>query len=184
MQGSRPPSIPLRKHKESINSMVILHTTYGDIKIELNSDKAPLTCANFKRYVQEGFYNGTIFHRVIKGFMIQGGGMTADMKEKNTHASIENEANNGLTNDKGSIAMARTQEPHSASSQFFINAKNNGFLNHRSKSMDGWGYCVFGKVIEGIEVVEKIEGVKTGNAGYHSDVPVETVAIESAEWVD
>ena len=164
--------------------MIILHTSHGDIKIELDSEKAPKTAANFKQYVQDGFYDGTIFHRVIKGFMIQGGGMLPDMSEKATRENIENEADNGLKNDKGTLAMARTQEPHSASSQFFINAKDNAFLDYTSSTVQGWGYCVFAKVTEGIEVVEAIENVATGNAGHHSDVPAEPVVIESAEWAD
>lgn len=154
--------------------MITLHTNHGDIVIELDFDKAPKTAANFKQYVDEGFYNGTIFHRVIDGFMIQGGGMNEDMTQKKTRAPIQNEADNGLKNVVGSVAMARTNDPHSATAQFFINVKDNDFLNHSSKTAQGWGYCVFGKVTEGMDVVNKIKGVKTGS----QDVPKETVLIE------
>lgn len=160
--------------------MITLHTNYGDVKIELDTEKAPKTAANFKQYVQDGHYNGTIFHRVIDGFMIQGGGFDEDMKEKQTRDSIDNEADNGLTNDTGTLAMARTPDPHSASAQFFINIKDNDFLNHKSKDSQGWGYCVFGKVVDGMDTVNKIKKVKTGNKGGHQDVPVESVIIESA----
>lgn len=158
--------------------MITLHTNYGDITLELDFDKAPKSAANFKQYAEDGFYNSTIFHRVIDGFMIQGGGMTEDMSEKETRECIENEADNGLKNDRGTIAMARTMEPHSASSQFFINVKDNDFLNHSAKNSQGWGYCVFGKVTEGLDVVDKIRAVKTGNSGFHQDVPKESVIIE------
>ncbi len=158
--------------------MITLHTNFGDIIIKLDFDKAPKTAANFQQYAQDGFYDGTIFHRVIDGFMIQGGGFDRDMTQKETRAAIENEADNGLTNTLGSIAMARTQDPHSASAQFFINVKDNDFLNHKSKDMQGWGYCVFGEVSAGMDVVNKIKGVKTGNQGGHQDVPVEAVVIE------
>ena len=158
--------------------MITLHTNHGDIVIELDFDKAPKTAANFKQYAEEGFYNGTIFHRVIDGFMVQGGGMTEDMEQKKTREPIENEADNGLKNVVGSLAMARTNDPHSATAQFFINVKDNSFLNHSSKSAQGWGYCVFGKVTDGMDVVNKIKGVKTGTKGYHQDVPVEAVIIE------
>lgn len=154
--------------------MITLHTNHGDIVIELDFDKAPKTAANFKQYVEEGFYDGTIFHRVIDGFMIQGGGMTEDMTQKKTRPAIQNEADNGLKNVIGSIAMARTNDPHSATAQFFINVKDNDFLNHSSKTAQGWGYCVFGKVTAGMDVVNKIKGVKTGS----QDVPKETVLIE------
>ena len=161
--------------------MILLKTNFGDIKIELNHEKAPNTAANFESYVKDGFYDGLIFHRVIDGFMIQGGGFTPDMGEKpEGKAPIENEANNGVANEMGTIAMARTNDPHSATCQFFINVGNNDFLNHTSESMNGWGYCVFGKVTDGMDVVEKIKTVKTGNYGYHQDVPVEAVVIESA----
>lgn len=154
--------------------MITLHTNFGDITIELNPEKAPKTCANFKQYAEDGFYDGTIFHRVINNFMIQGGGLTADMKQKSTRAPIDNEADNGLANDVGTIAMARTSDPHSATAQFFINVKDNDFLNHSGKNSQGWGYCVFGKVTDGIDVVNKIKVVKTGA----QDVPQETITIE------
>ncbi len=158
--------------------MITLHTNFGDITIELDFDKAPKSAANFKQYAEEGHYDGTIFHRVIDGFMVQGGGFDADMNQKETRAPIENEADNGLSNDAGTLAMARTMDPHSASAQFFINVKDNDFLNHKSKDMQGWGYCVFGKVSEGMDVVEKIKKVDTGNQGGHQDVPKEPVVIE------
>jgi len=161
--------------------MVKLHTNYGTITLELYADKAPVTVENFLTYVKDGFYNGTIFHRVISNFMIQGGGMEPGMKEKATNAPIKNEADNGLSNERGTIAMARTMEPHSASAQFFINVKDNTFLNHSSPTPNGWGYAVFGRVVDGMDVVDKIKEVQTGNAGYHQDVPVEDVIIESAE---
>ena len=163
--------------------MIRLTTNFGNIDIELNFDKAPKTAANFEQYVKDGFYNGTIFHRVIDNFMIQGGGMTANMQEKPTREPIENEAANGLKNDCYTIAMARTMQPHSASSQFFINVKDNDFLNHTAPTPKGWGYCVFGKVVAGTEVVDKIKTVQTGKHGYHDDVPLETVLIEKAEVV-
>ncbi|WP_339668341.1 peptidylprolyl isomerase [Dasania marina] len=162
--------------------MVILKTNYGDITLTLDFDKAPKTAENFAQYVKDGFYNGTIFHRVINNFMIQGGGFEPDMSQKETRDCIENEADNGLSNDNGTIAMARTNEPHSASSQFFINIKDNDFLNHSGKNAQGWGYCVFGKVTDGFDVVEKIKAVATGSKGGHQDVPAEDVIIESAEW--
>ncbi len=158
--------------------MITFTTNHGDIQIELDFDKAPVTAANFLQYCKEGFYEGVIFHRVIKGFMIQGGGMSSGMDEKETRATIQNEANNGLKNDKGTLAMARTNDPHSASAQFFINVADNGFLNFRSETQEGWGYAVFGKVTGGMDIVDKIEGVKTGSFGYHQDVPVEEVIIE------
>ena len=160
--------------------MVTFKTNHGDITLELYADKAPKTVENFLSYVQDGFYDNTIFHRVIDGFMIQGGGMTPDMEQKETKAPIENEANNGVANEAGTIAMARTNDPHSATAQFFINVKDNDFLNFSRESMNGWGYCAFGKVTEGMDVVEKIKNVKTGNYGYHQDVPVEAVIIEKA----
>jgi peptidyl-prolyl cis-trans isomerase B (cyclophilin B) len=160
--------------------MVTFKTNFGDITLELFEDKAPKTVENFLSYVKDGFYDNTIFHRVIAGFMIQGGGFTADMDQKDTKATIENEANNGVANEKGTIAMARTNDPHSATAQFFINVNNNDFLNHTSESVNGWGYCAFGKVTEGMDVVEKIKSVKTGSHGYHQDVPVEPVIIEKA----
>ena len=161
--------------------MVILKTSMGDIHLELDTEKAPLTTANFVEYVNSGFYSNTIFHRVIPGFMVQCGGFESGMKQKSTNAEIKNEANNGLPNQHYSIAMARTNEPHSASSQFFINTKNNSFLNFSSETSQGWGYCVFGKVSAGQDVVDAIEKVATGSSGHHQDVPVEEVIIHSAE---
>ena len=163
--------------------MIKLTTNFGVISIELDHNKAPKTAANFEQYVKEGFYNGTIFHRVIDNFMIQGGGFDQNMQQKPTHEPIENEAKNGLKNDRYTIAMARTMQPHSASSQFFINVKDNDFLNHTAPDMHGWGYAVFGKVVEGQDVVDKIKTVKTGNRAGHQDVPVENVIIEKAEIV-
>ncbi|MEW6514486.1 MAG: peptidylprolyl isomerase [Pseudomonadota bacterium] len=163
--------------------MIKLTTNHGAITLDLDAEKAPKTVANFLAYVEAGHYDGTIFHRVIDGFMIQGGGMGVGMKEKATNAPIENEAGNGLKNDRGTIAMARTNDPHSATAQFFINVKDNDFLNFRAPSGAGWGYCVFGKVVEGMDVVDKIRAVKTGNKGFHQDVPVEDVVIEKAEVV-
>jgi peptidyl-prolyl cis-trans isomerase B (cyclophilin B) len=157
--------------------MITLTTNMGDISIELDFDKAPITAANFLQYARDDFYTGTIFHRVINGFMVQGGGMDTDMREKASREPIENEADNGLKNEIGSLAMARTGEPHSASSQFFINVADNGFLNHSGKNMQGWGYAVFGKVVDGMDVVEAIKGVKTGSAGHHQDVPEEAIEI-------
>lgn len=164
--------------------MILLKTNLGDIKIELDYDKAPVTAKNFEDYVQQGHYDGTIFHRVIKGFMIQGGGFTSDFEQKPTMDPIKNEANNGLENVRGSIAMARTSDPHSATAQFFINTVDNDFLNFRSKDTMGWGYCVFGKVVEGMDVVDKIEGARTSTRGFFRDVPVEDIVIESAKIVD
>lgn len=161
--------------------MVILHTNFGDIKLELDAEKAPKTVANFISYVESGFYANTIFHRVINGFMIQGGGFEPSMQQKSTQDPIENEASNGLSNDKYTIAMARTPNPHSASSQFFINVADNHFLNYSAPTSQGWGYCVFGKVVEGMDVVDKIKAVKTGSRNGHQDVPVEEVIITSAE---
>jgi len=164
-------------------SQVKLTTNHGDILIELDAEKAPLSVANFLAYVRSGHYNGTIFHRVIKGFMIQGGGFDAGMNQKPTEAAIQNEANNGLKNAKYTLAMARTNAPHSATAQFFINATDNGFLDFKSESPTGWGYAVFGKVVEGQDVVDKIEKAKTGRSGFHQDVPVEAIVIERAEEV-
>ncbi|HTQ73683.1 MAG TPA: peptidylprolyl isomerase [Burkholderiales bacterium] len=163
--------------------MIKLHTNHGVIGIELDAARAPETAKNFLAYVEAGFYSNTVFHRVIDGFMIQGGGFEPGMRQKPARASIKNEAENGLKNDRYTIAMARTSDPHSASSQFFINVKDNGFLNHTAPSANGWGYCVFGKVVEGQSVVDKIKGVKTGKRGSHADVPVEDVIIERAEVV-
>ncbi len=164
--------------------MVKLHTNYGVISLSLFADKAPKTVENFLSYVKDGFYNNTLFHRVIDGFMIQGGGFEPGMSQKTTQAPVENEANNGIANNTGTIAMARTNDPHSATSQFFINLTDNSFLNFRSESMDGWGYCVFGEVNEGMDVVKKIKDVKTGRHGMHQDVPVEDVVIIKAEIVE
>ncbi len=162
---------------------VKMQTNYGTVLIQLNSEKAPKTVANFLSYVNSGFYTGTLFHRVIENFMIQGGGMTRGMQPKATQPPIPNEANNELKNEEGSIAMARTSDPHSASSQFFINVADNDFLNYRAPTPDGWGYCVFGKVIEGIDVVNKIKQVATTSKGFHKDVPQQEVIIESVEEI-
>jgi peptidyl-prolyl cis-trans isomerase B (cyclophilin B) len=163
------------------NPQVELHITgYGVITIELDQEKAPKSSANFLAYVNKGHYNNTIFHRVIPGFMIQGGGMEPGMAQKPTDAPIENEANNGLKNGVYTLAMARTGDPHSATAQFFINVADNGFLNHTAPSMQGWGYAVFGKVVAGTDVVDKIKAVKTGKKGFHDDVPKEDVVIEKA----
>ncbi len=163
--------------------MVRLKTNLGSISLELDAEKAPITTANFLEYVKSGHYNGTIFHRVIDGFMIQGGGFEPGMSQKPTRAPIKNEADNGLKNEAYTIAMARTPDPHSASAQFFINVAKNDFLNFSSPTPQGWGYCVFGKVVEGQDVVDKIKKVRTGSRAGHQDVPVEDVVIESAEVV-
>lgn len=163
--------------------MVKLHTNFGAITIELDAEKAPITTANFLEYVESGFYSNTIFHRVIDGFMIQGGGFEPGMKQKQTNAPIKNEANNGLKNSIYTIAMARTPNPDSASSQFFINVNDNDFLNFTSPTSQGWGYCVFGKVTEGTDVIDAIRKVRTGSKAGHQDVPVEDVVIERAEVV-
>ena len=164
------------------NTQVIMETSQGTIKIELEDEKAPITVANFLSYVDEGFYNGTIFHRVIPTFMIQGGGFEPGMKQKDADQTVENEAKNGLKNDKYTVAMARTMAPHSASAQFFINTKNNDFLNYPGQ--DGWGYAVFGKVVSGMDVVNKIAKVPTGSGGMHQNVPRDPVVIESATLVE
>lgn len=164
--------------------MIILHTNYGDITIELNYEKAPKSAENFEQYVRDGFYDGVIFHRVIDGFMIQGGGFEPGMHQKDTRDAIENEADNGLSNSKGTLAMARTMEPHSASSQFFINVSDNTFLDHTAKTLEGWGYAVFGEVTAGMDVINKIKGVATTMRAGHQDVPAEDVIIESAEIVE
>jgi len=164
-------------------SQVKFTTNQGDLLIELDAAAAPLSVANFLNYVRKGHYDGTIFHRVIKGFMVQGGGFDAGMGQKPTDAAIQNEANNGLKNAKYTLAMARTNAPHSATAQFFINTVDNGFLDFKSESPSGWGYAVFGKVIQGQDVVDKIEKVRTGRSGGHADVPVEAVVIEKAEEV-
>ena len=162
---------------------VKLTTNHGDIVIELDAEKAPETVKNFLAYVEAGHYDNTIFHRVINGFMIQGGGFEPGMKQKATQAPVKNEANNGLKNEAGTIAMARTQDPHSATAQFFINVADNDFLNFKAENVQGWGYCVFGRVSEGMDVVNKIKGVKTGTSGFHQDVPKEDVVIQRAEVV-
>ncbi len=164
--------------------MVVLQTNFGEIKVKLFEKEAPNTVANFLEYVNEGFYDNTIFHRVISNFMIQGGGFAPGMEEKATKAPIDNEADNGLNNKTGTLAMARTQDPHSATCQFFINVKDNDFLDFRSPNAHGYGYCVFAEVVEGMDVVEKIKGVSTGNHGMHQDVPLEDVIIESARTVE
>lgn len=161
--------------------MIIMRTTHGDITLELDTEKAPRTCENFVAYVKDGFYNGTIFHRVINDFMIQGGGFEVGMNQKPCGSPIENEADNGLRNDNGTIAMARTMDPHSATAQFFINVKDNDFLNHSGKNAQGWGYTVFGKITEGSEVLDKIRAVPTTSRGGHQDVPADDVIIESVE---
>lgn len=163
------------------NPRVLLHTSMGDITLELFPDKAPETVKNFLDYVREGFYDGTIFHRVIDGFMIQGGGLSTELDPKPTQSPVQNEADNGLLNEAYTVAMARTMDPHSATAQFFINVADNAFLNHREKSIQGWGYCVFGKVVEGQDVVDAIKKVETANRGMHENVPVQPVAIEKAE---
>ncbi len=168
----------------STHPRVKLETNMGDIVIELDAAKAPKTAANFLSYVKDGFYNGTVFHRVMDGFMIQGGGFEPGLKQKPTKAPIDNEANNGLKNDKYTIAMARTNDPHSATAQFFINVADNDFLNHTAPTPNGWGYAVFGKVTAGTDVVDKIKGVKTGNSGFHQNVPTQDVIINKAVVVE
>ncbi len=168
------------EHKEKPMTQVTIETSLGDIKLELNDEKAPITVENFKKIANSGYYEGTIFHRVINGFMIQGGGLTADMNNKSSGTNpIQNEANNGLPNDRGTIAMARTMDPHSATSQFFINHKDNGFLNHTGETSQGWGYAVFGKVIEGMDIIDQIADVATGSSGAYQDVPQEVITIDS-----
>ena len=161
--------------------MVKLQTNFGVIALDLDPERAPETVKNFLAYVESGFYSNTVFHRVIDGFMVQGGGFEPGMRQKPTRGTIKNEAGNGLKNDSYTIAMARTSEPHSASSQFFINVKDNDFLNHTAPNSQGWGYCVFGKVVQGQDIVDKIKRAKTGSRGGHADVPVEDVVIEKAE---
>ena len=167
-----------------MSKQVDLQTSKGNIRIELDDAKAPESVKNFISYVEKGHYDGTVFHRVIKGFMVQGGGFEPGMKQKPTAAPIKNEANNGLKNDKYTLAMARTSDPHSATAQFFINVNDNGFLNFKAENSSGWGYAVFGKVVSGQDVVDAIEGVKTGRKGFHDDVPLDDVVIESAKVVD
>ena len=165
---------------ENKMTQVIIKTSVGDIQLEVNDEKAPITVENFKTIASSGYYEGTIFHRVINGFMIQGGGLTADMSNKSSGTGpIQNEANNGLPNDRGTIAMARTMDPHSATSQFFINHKDNAFLNHTGETSQGWGYAVFGMVTEGMDVVDQIAEVATGSSGAYQDVPEEVITIES-----
>ncbi|MDG1949050.1 MAG: peptidylprolyl isomerase [SAR86 cluster bacterium] len=166
--------------KEISMTQVTIKTSAGDIQLELNGEKAPITVKNFVDIANSGYFEGTIFHRVINGFMVQGGGLNADMSDKSSGtAPIQNEANNGLTNDRGTVAMARTMDPHSATSQFFINHKDNGFLNHTAENSQGWGYAVFGKVTEGLDIVDQIADVATGSSGGHQDVPLEVITIES-----
>ncbi|HKB82420.1 MAG TPA: peptidylprolyl isomerase [Burkholderiales bacterium] len=164
-------------------SKVRMQTSMGDFVIELDAEKAPVTAENFLQYVRDGFYDNTVFHRVINGFMVQGGGFESGMKQKSVRAPIENEAGNGLKNDAYTVAMARTSDPHSATAQFFVNVVNNNFLNFRAASADGFGYCVFGKIVEGRDVMDKIKAVPTGSRGFHQDVPAEDVVIKKAEVV-
>ena len=174
----------MSQENSSTNPKVLIETSKGNITIELDAKNAPISAANFVSYVKDGFYDGTVFHRVIPNFMVQGGGMNPDMSEKQTKAPIQNEANNGLTNDRGTLAMARTNAPHSASSQFFINVVDNTFLNFKSETPQGWGYAVFGKVTEGMDIVDAIVGVKTGSHGMHQDVPVEPVIMNKASLIE
>lgn len=167
-------------HLKQEDIMIVLETNFGDITIELNHDKAPKTAANFEQYVRDGFYDGTLFHRVIDGFMVQGGGFDETFEQKPTRDPVENEADNGLTNTIGTLAMARTQDPHSATAQFFINVGDNDFLNHRGKNLQGWGYTVFGEVVDGMDVVNRIKGVETTRRGMHADVPADDVIIKRA----
>ena len=173
-------SVGVAASDQGDNIMVEMTTSKGVITLELDAERAPVTVANFLEYVNSGHYDGTIFHRVIPGFVIQGGGMESGMREKTTQAPIENEADNGLKNLTGTICMARTNDPHSATSQFFINLKDNSFLDHTEKTPSGWGYAVFGRVTSGMEIVEAIAAVQTGNSGHHQDVPLEDVVLEKA----
>ena len=178
LQSGKEAEVPIIE--ETSMTQVTIKTSMGDIHLELDGEKAPITVENFKTIAKSGYYDGTIFHRVINGFMVQGGGLNADMSNKSSGtAPIQNEANNGLANDRGTIAMARTMEPHSATGQFFINHKDNGFLNHTGENAQGWGYAVFGKVTEGMDVVDAIADVATGSSGGHQDVPLEVITIES-----
>jgi len=178
--GDKTSNTEIENIKENTMIQAIIKTSVGDIKLELNDEKAPITVENFKTIAKSGYYEGTIFHRVINGFMIQGGGLTEDMNNKSSGTSpIQNEANNGLSNDRGTIAMARTMDPHSATSQFFINHKDNGFLNHTGENSQGWGYAVFGVVTEGMGVVDSIADVATSSSGGHQDVPIDVITIES-----
>lgn len=178
------PSTSNQGNSMSTSPRVNMQTSLGNIVIELDAEKAPKTTENFLTYVREGFYDGTIFHRVINNFMVQGGGFDATMKQKQTHAPVENEANNGLKNDRYTLAMARTADPHSATAQFFINVADNDFLNFTAPTPNGWGYAVFGKVVEGTDVVDAIKVAKTGNKGFHQDVPTEDIVIEKATVVE
>jgi len=164
--------------------MILLKTNHGDITLKLDFENAPVTARNFQQYVEDGFYNGLIFHRVISNFMVQGGGFEPGMSQRETRETIQNEANNGLSNKNGTVAMARTMDPHSASGQFFINVADNTFLNHTAETMEGWGYAVFGEVVEGMDIVDKIKGVKTTTKGGHQDVPAEDVVIETATVIE
>lgn len=185
MLFSFTPFLFAKEHKMSETATKVkLTTSLGAIVVQLNSEKAPISAANFLSYVKEGFYNGTIFHRVIPGFMAQGGGFDTDFEQKRTHAEIQNEADNGLKNKRGTLAMARTNAPHSGSSQFFINYKDNSFLDHTGKNASGWGYAVFAEVIEGMDVVDAMAKVPTGNRGYHGDVPKTDIVIEKAEVLE
>lgn len=175
----------LKKTKKGGGSMIVsFKTNQGTFKVKLNADKAPKTVENFLKYVDEGFYNGTIFHRVIKGFMVQGGGFTPDLVQKPAHAPIKNEANNGLLNKRGTLAMARTMDPHSASAQFFINLVDNAFLDFKAENIQGWGYAVFGEVIEGMDVIDKIATLKTSSKKGYDDVPETAVEVQAAERVE
>lgn len=184
--GAEEASKPLAQPKpaKKAKTMILMKTTKGDIKLELDAEKAPNTVSNFIKYAESGHYNGTIFHRVIPNFMIQGGGFTPEMAQKNAPHTVDNEAGNGLKNDVGTIAMARTPDPHSAGAQFFINTKDNDFLNFTAPTPQGWGYCVFGKVVEGMDVVKKIDGVDTSSKNGHGDVPVEPIVINEVTVVD
>ena len=178
--ADKTDNIKIEKKMEKTMTNATIKTNLGDIQLELNEKKAPITVENFKKIAESGYYEGTIFHRVINGFMVQGGGLTADMSNKSSGTSpIQNEANNGLTNDRGTIAMARTMDPHSATSQFFINHKDNAFLNHTGENPQGWGYAVFGIVTEGMDIVDQIADVATGSSGAYQDVPEEVITIES-----
>lgn len=165
-------------------SRVELKTSHGDITIQLDTENAPISSENFLQYVKDGFYDGTIFHRVIDGFMIQGGGMNEQMQQKPTRDGIRNEADNGLKNRRGTVAMARTMDPHSATAQFFINVADNEFLDHRAPDTQGWGYAVFAEVVEGMDTVDAIRAVRTGNSGFHQDVPLESVIIQTVTALD
>ena len=164
--------------------MIKMTTSMGEFTLEMFADKAPKTVENFEQYVKDGFFDGTIFHRVINNFMIQGGGFEPGMGQKEVRGNVENEANNGVSNEVGTVAMARTNDPHSATAQFFINVKDNNFLDHTAETSSGWGYCVFGKIVDGMSVIEEMKTVATGNSGGHGDVPVEDIVITKAEIID